>query len=101
MKIGSNLDTAAAAETQARGGRVAGTGAATSSSATTATTSVDQVALSAAGTQIGAPSSDFDSKKVDAIRQAIKDGRFTVNASAIADRLIADAAALLAPRTGA
>ena len=98
MKIGPNLDTAAAAETQTRGGRVATTSAAAT---TSATSGVDQVALSAAGAQIGAPSSDFDSKKVDAIRQAIKDGRFTVNAGAIADRLIADAAALLAPRTGA
>ena len=98
MKIGPNLDTSAAAEAQSRGGRVAAPGAAAASSVQ----SVDQVALSAAGAQIGATNgSDFDSKKVDAIRQAIKDGRFTVNAGAIADRLIADAAALLAPRTGA
>jgi negative regulator of flagellin synthesis FlgM len=98
MKIGSNLDTSAATEAQARAGRLASTGAAATTSAPAA---VDKVALSAAGAQIGgAASSDFDSKKVDAIRQAIREGRFTVNASAIADRLIADASALLAPRTG-
>lgn len=61
----------------------------------------EQVAVSAAGAQMsGAGGVEFDSAKVDAIRQAIQEGRFTVNAGAIADRLIADAAALLAPRQG-
>lgn len=61
----------------------------------------DQVDLSAAGAQIGAldGTPDFDSAKVDAIRQAIRDGKFNVNAGAIADRLIADATSLLGPRT--
>jgi len=61
----------------------------------------DQVDLSAAGARIGMPdgASDFDSAKVDAIRQAIRDGKFSVNAGAIADRLIADATSLLGPRT--
>ncbi len=61
----------------------------------------DQVDLSAAGAQIGTlgSTSDFDSAKVDAIRQAIRDGKFSVNAGAIADRLIADATSLLGPRT--
>lgn len=61
----------------------------------------DQVDLSAAGARIGAMDGtpDFDSAKVDAIRQAIRDGKFNVNASAIADRLIADATSLLGPRT--
>ena len=61
----------------------------------------DQVDLSAAGAQIGTlgGTPDFDSAKVDAIRQAIRDGKFSVNAGAIADRLIADATSLLGPRT--
>ncbi|HVO90081.1 MAG TPA: flagellar biosynthesis anti-sigma factor FlgM [Casimicrobiaceae bacterium] len=36
----------------------------------------------------------FDAAKVDAIKQAIAEGRLSVNASVVADRLIADARAL-------
>jgi len=92
MKIGSTPDASVLGETALRAGR-AGAPAAVRSA-------TDQVALSAAGTQIqnlGSP--DFDEAKVQTIRQAIRDGRFEVNAGAIADRLIADATALLAPRT--
>jgi negative regulator of flagellin synthesis FlgM len=38
---------------------------------------------------------DFDSAKVDRISQAIRDGKFEVNAEAIADKLIANARELL------
>lgn len=89
MKIGSITDPSPLADTVLRTARpaaIAGTGS-------------DQVALSAAGTQMNSlGSGDFDAAKVEAIRQAIRDGRFTVNAGAIADRLIADATALLRPR---
>jgi len=55
--------------------------------------------LTAAGVELArAGSGDFDQAKVDAIRNAIREGRFTVNAGAIADQLISDAAALLSPR---
>ena len=37
---------------------------------------------------------DFDHAKVEAIKQAIADGKLDVNADAIADRLIANALAL-------
>jgi negative regulator of flagellin synthesis FlgM len=40
---------------------------------------------------------DFDAEKVQRITQAIRDGQFTVNAEAIADRLIANAQELLPP----
>jgi negative regulator of flagellin synthesis FlgM len=96
MKIGTPLDAQAAAGVSLRTGRAAGTAAAPSSAVAT-----DKVAVSAAGVKMGAASSsagDFDAAKVDAIRQAIREGRFTVNPGAIADRLIADAAALLGPR---
>jgi len=36
----------------------------------------------------------FDGAKVEAIKQAIAEGRLSVNASVVADRLIADARAL-------
>lgn len=71
--------------------------------ATQSTTGVseDKATVSAAGAQISAlvGSADFDQAKVDAIRQAIREGRFSVNAEAIADRLIYEASALLGPRT--
>ena len=41
---------------------------------------------------------DFDANKVETIKQAIRDGKFTVNAEMIADRLIADARDLMKPR---
>lgn len=46
---------------------------------------------SAAGTDDGS----FDAAKVERIAQAIRDGRFQVNAEAIADKLIANAQELL------
>ncbi|WP_427911961.1 flagellar biosynthesis anti-sigma factor FlgM [Ramlibacter sp. MMS24-I3-19] len=93
MKIGSSHDLSAVDGTQ-RGSRAAGTGAATRTSAV----ATDQVALSAAGSALVKGDADFDQAKVDAIRTAIQEGRFTVNAGAIADQLIADASALLQPR---
>lgn len=94
MKIGANLDPTAMADTASRTSR-----AATAPVAGTRAASGEQVAVSAAGAQMAAGSgNDFDSAKVDAIRQAIRDGRYKINAGAIADRLISDAAALLAPR---
>ncbi|MBL0423322.1 flagellar biosynthesis anti-sigma factor FlgM [Ramlibacter sp. AW1] len=62
----------------------------------------DSVSLSPAAQRIGALQAggeDFDSAKVQAIRQAIAEGRFQVDAGAIADRLIAEATALLGPRS--
>ena len=40
------------------------------------------------GTQLSA-SPEFDSGKVEAIKQAIRDGQFSVNPGAIADKLLA------------
>lgn len=42
---------------------------------------------------------DFDSQKVERIAQAIREGKFQVNAEAIADKLIANARELLPPAT--
>lgn len=100
MKIGTSFDTGAAAGASLRGARDSGA-AAPAGSCHEAAAGTDQVSLSSMGAQIGAAGTDFDQGKVDAIRQAIRDGRFTVNPQAIADRLIADAAALLRPRGAA
>ena len=56
-----------------------------------------RVALSSQATVNGAEASraDFDSEKVERIAQAIRDGKFQINAEAIADQLIANAQDLL------
>ena len=56
-----------------------------------------QVDLSAAATVLAEQGSDpaFDSAKVERIAQAIRDGKFTVNPEAIADKLIINAEELL------
>ncbi len=101
MKIGSSLppvaDTAVRATSQGAGAAAGVAGVAGAAAAR----DVDKVDLSVAGARIGEMdgAADFDSAKVDAIRQAIREGRFSVNAGAIADKLIADAASLLSPRT--
>lgn len=43
-------------------------------------------------------SADFDAAKVERIAQAIRDGKFQVNAEAIADKLLANTREMLAPR---
>ena len=57
-----------------------------------------QVELSAAASQLSGMSSDptFDAAKVERIAQAIRDGKFTVDPEAIADKLIVNAQELLA-----
>jgi negative regulator of flagellin synthesis FlgM len=52
-----------------------------------------QVELSA--TALLASEGDFDAEKVSRIAQAISEGKFTVNAEVIADKLIANAGELL------
>jgi negative regulator of flagellin synthesis FlgM len=68
-----------------------------------------RVALSTAATQLTGASSTstsgsaadpaFDTAKVERISQAIRDGKFSVNPEAIADRLIINAAELLGGRS--
>lgn len=55
------------------------------------------VDLSAAATKLAEQGADpsFDTAKVERITQAIRDGKFTVNAEAIADKLITNAEELL------
>jgi negative regulator of flagellin synthesis FlgM len=56
-----------------------------------------EVALSAAATGLSQAAADpsFDAAKVDRIAGAIREGKFTVNAEAIADKLISNAEELL------
>ncbi|HLL18680.1 MAG TPA: flagellar biosynthesis anti-sigma factor FlgM [Rubrivivax sp.] len=59
-----------------------------------------QVDLSATAVGLASPGSDpaFDTAKVERIAQAIRDGKFTVNAEAIADKLLLNAEELLGRR---
>jgi negative regulator of flagellin synthesis FlgM len=56
-----------------------------------------QVELSPAATALSGMAADptFDAAKVERIAQAIRDGKFTVNPEAIADKLIVNAEELL------
>lgn len=56
-----------------------------------------QVALSDAASALSKVGTDptFDSKKVERIAQAIRDGKFEINADAIANKLIENATELL------
>lgn len=57
-----------------------------------------QLSSQAALGQSDASRADFDAEKVERIAQAIRDGKFQINAEAIADQLIANARELL-PKT--
>lgn len=99
MKIGSTFTSPSPAIEERQGAAVRGSDA---SGKTARPASGDAVSLSSAAASMSgldAGAGDFDANKVEAIRQAIREGRFTVNAEAIADRLIAEATALLGPRS--
>jgi negative regulator of flagellin synthesis FlgM len=72
----------------------------TSTTTTTVTVTQEdstQVDLSPEATMLSQASDDpsFDTDKVEAIAQAIRDGRFTIDPGAIADKLIANSQELL------
>lgn len=93
MKIGS-IDTQPAAPAVERKASSAAAPAGGEASA--------QVALSPAAQMLATPTADsgsFDSAKVERIAQAIRDGKFVINAEAIADKLIVNAEELLGKRT--
>ena len=92
MKIGpldnSKQVTPAVTERKAAGGAKPAGGASEPSA---------KVQLSDTLTQLAAGGNDgvFDTAKVERISNAIRDGKFTVNAEAIADKLISNAQELL------
>jgi negative regulator of flagellin synthesis FlgM len=100
MKIGplenSQVATQSIAERKAEGGKplvAANAGSAPAS----AKVELSSTVAALAGPAVDEPS--FDQAKVDRIAQAIRDGKFQVNADVIADKLIANAQDLLG-RTG-
>ncbi|HWY72377.1 MAG TPA: flagellar biosynthesis anti-sigma factor FlgM [Burkholderiaceae bacterium] len=97
MKITRTTEPTRAERTQpSTGGAVRSTGAATQS----APSSGASVQLSGQSTRLTQletqfPQSSFDAAKVSEIRSAIADGRYQVNAGAVADKLLASAAQLV------
>jgi negative regulator of flagellin synthesis FlgM len=94
MKIGHLENTAA---TPAVNERKTGAAATPTASAGPNVEASAKVALSPTVSQLAAGSQEgvFDAEKVARISEAIRDGKFTVNADAIADKLIANAQELL------
>ena len=102
MKIGNPNDKPVAAPAPVAPGRASTTGAGKTQTAATqeaASEASAQVALSSAATELmsgtEAVSGDFDTQKVSRIAQAISDGKYEINAGAIADKLLANAREIL------
>lgn len=94
MKIGPSSSPAADAAALARANAEAGSAAAKARAQTDPGSSV-QLSSAAAGLLAAGATPEFDAAKVDRIRQAIAEGRYTVDAEAIADKLIANAQEVL------
>ena len=103
MKIGNNPDLASAAlgaekSTAAQTDRGLTTGVATPVAAKSAPQASTTIELSSTVTKLmsGAPNeASFDAAKVGRISQAIASGKFTINAEAIADKLISNTKEML------
>jgi negative regulator of flagellin synthesis FlgM len=97
MKIGTPdnkpVVTPAQAERKSVAGDLKPAGKSAQDSATVALSSTASLLSSASG------DGSFDAGKVERIAQAIRDGKFTINADKIADKLIANAGELLQPRS--
>ncbi len=101
MKIGSTDSKPAVSPTGPAGAdRKSTTPIRTDGSAGTAEPST-KVQISASASVLASAEADpaFDTAKVERIAQAIRDGKFEVNAEAIADKLILNAQELLGRKT--
>ena len=106
MKIGNNPDSAnlvsqAAARQQARAAAPAPAAEAAAQTASRATVGVPVTLSSAArGVEAGRSTADFDAGKVRAVKAAIENGTFKVDAEAVADKLLANAQEVLSHTRG-
>jgi negative regulator of flagellin synthesis FlgM len=100
MKIGQldNSHKLAAPATDARKNGVAPVGSDSKGAPVEASAKVE---LSAAASLLAAEgnTADFDAEKVARIAQAIRDGKFEIDAGAIADKLLANTRELIGPRS--
>ena len=97
MKIGTSHETAAAAVSADKPAAAKAGQAAANGAAKQAPEASTQLELSSTAASLMASSEDgsFDAAKVARISQAIADGKFVVNAHAIADKMISNAQELL------
>ena len=99
MKIGNPIDMPAvtggsgAAAPRPGVGEAGGTGKPAATAGATGESATVKLSSTAASLMSGTP--EFDVEKVNAIRQAIADGTYKIDAEAIADKLIANARELL------
>ena len=108
MKIGNNPDTAnllsqaAAARQQAKAAAPAPVAEAAAQGGAARAAAAVPVTLSAAvrGADASRSSADFDAGKVKAVKAAIENGTFKVNAEAVADKLLANAEETLSRSRG-
>ncbi|PND36623.1 flagellar biosynthesis anti-sigma factor FlgM [Paucibacter aquatile] len=107
MKIGNSPEIASSAVTAdkagaAQTGRAQGQGATAQVAGKKAPEASATLELSTNATKLlagVAEDGSFDAEKVGRISQAISDGKFTVNANVIADKLIANAQEMLSRMT--
>jgi negative regulator of flagellin synthesis FlgM len=97
MKIGNITSTVATTAIDGDRRTASQPGFASSTTKTSTTESSTQVELSPEATMLSHASQDpsFDSAKVERIAQAIRDGSFSINPGAIADKLLANAQEVL------
>lgn len=95
MKIGhlDNRPAVTPATTERKGGAGDNAASGTNKASTEASAQVELSSAALGGSPGGV--AEFDSEKVERIAQAIREGKFTVNPEAIADKLIANAQELL------
>lgn len=101
MKIGSSDPKPSVGPTATPADRKSGSSPVKSDPIKVAPEPSAKVELSASANVLAAAQADptFDTAKVDRIAQAIRDGKFEVNAEAIADKLILNAQELLGRKT--
>jgi negative regulator of flagellin synthesis FlgM len=101
MKIGNSPEGSAPAKAERPAARKPEAAVSTDAARSTAPAPSTQVAISdAAKLAASVPTDDgsFDTAKVDRIAKAISEGKFTINARAIADKLVSNAQELLDAR---
>lgn len=100
MKIGNSPEVASTAVGADKPAAARGAASSPAAGVKKAPEASAQIELSSAAANLLAGDDDgsFDVEKVNRISQAISEGKFTVNAEAIADKLISNAKELLSPK---
>lgn len=92
--VGALDESKATGNAPARSGSNGATGPAAPAAGDTIHLSALSAQLAALG-QTLATGSEFDRSKVEAIKEAIRDGRLTINADVVAERMLATALAMM------